>query len=69
MICSSSGGVSFTISLRRFGSFPIIAAIVDMRLFPGNARCPEIISYSTEPKEKISERASTAFPSACSGDI
>ena len=34
-----------------------------------NARRPLSISYSTTPKEKMSERASTASPLACSGDM
>ena len=34
-----------------------------------NARRPVTISYSTDPKLKMSERASTFFPSACSGDM
>ena len=36
---------------------------------PPNARVPVNISYSTAPVEKMSERASTGLPSACSGDI
>lgn len=34
-----------------------------------NARRPLIISYNTDPNEKMSDRASTGFPSACSGDM
>src|SRR5678816_3007157 len=36
---------------------------------PANACCPVIISYSTEPKEKMSLRRSTLRPLACSGDM
>ncbi len=36
---------------------------------PANARVPEIISYSTAPKLNMSDRSSSAFPSACSGDM
>ena len=39
-----------------------------MPLSPVNARWPETISYSTQPKEKISERESAVSPRACSGD-
>ena len=34
-----------------------------------NGRVPVSISYNNEPKLKMSERASTVFPSACSGDM
>ncbi len=34
---------------------------------PGNARRPVSSSYSTQPNEKMSARASTSFPSSCSG--
>ena len=36
---------------------------------PRKALLPVSISYITAPKEKMSERASTIFPSACSGDM
>ena len=36
---------------------------------PRNARCPDSISYRIAPKEKMSDRASTLLPSACSGDM
>ncbi len=36
---------------------------------PWNGREPVAISYSTTPSEKMSERASTGFPFACSGDM
>ena len=36
---------------------------------PSKARLPVNISYSMAPVEKMSERASTDLPWACSGDI
>src|SRR5207247_1180801 len=36
---------------------------------PTNGRRPASTSYSTTPKEKISLRASTAWPRVCSGDM
>jgi len=36
---------------------------------PGKARCPVAISYSSAPKLKMSERASTVPPIICSGDM
>ena len=36
---------------------------------PMKARLPVTISYNTAPNEKISDRASTVCPSACSGDM
>ena len=36
---------------------------------PGRAAVPVAISYSTTPSENRSVRASSAFPSACSGDM
>ena len=38
-------------------------------MFPANARRPASISYRTAPKLKMSDRASTGWPSACSGDM
>jgi hypothetical protein len=42
---------------------------VDIRLAPWKARRPVSISYITAPSEKMSERASTGLPCACSGDM
>lgn len=36
---------------------------------PAKGRCPASTSYSTTPKEKISLRASSGRPDACSGDM
>ena len=38
-------------------------------LVPLKQRCPVTISYSTEPKAKMSDRASGSRPSSCSGDM
>jgi hypothetical protein len=45
------------------------AASVSAGVSRRNARRPVNISYSTDPKLKMSERASTFLPSACSGDM
>jgi hypothetical protein len=36
---------------------------------PWNGRSPTAISWSRTPSEKMSDRESTGFPSACSGDM
>ena len=36
---------------------------------PLKGRSPVAISCSTTPSEKMSDRESTGFPSACSGDM
>ena len=64
-----SRGVSGATWLTGLGSSRRIAATVAAFVSPGNARRPVVISYSTEPNAKISERTSTSFPSACSGDM
>ena len=69
MTRSTSAGRSLTISPMRFGSSRRIAVSVEICDVPSNALRPLSISYSTEPKLKMSERASTALPSACSGDM
>ena len=38
-------------------------------LLPEKGWCPVAISYNTAPKLKMSVRVSSAFPSACSGDM
>ena len=38
-------------------------------VWPANARVPDSISYRTAPKLKMSDRASSGLPSACSGDM
>ena len=39
------------------------------RSCPRRRDCPVVISYSTAPRAKMSERASAGFPSTCSGDM
>ena len=51
------------------GSFETTAESVSSEVSARKARRPLSISYRTEPKEKMSDRASTAWPWACSGDI
>ncbi len=51
------------------GSLLMTAASVEAFVSPWNGRRPVSISYSTVPNEKMSERASSRFPSACSGDM
>src|ERR1035438_6598365 len=69
MIASSSGGVSGATSANGFTSSRRTDESVEILDPPSNARRPLTISYKTEPNEKISERASTGLPSACSGDM
>ena len=42
--------------------------MVSSSLTPANSRCPAIISHSTTPSEKMSERRLTSVPRTCSGD-
>ena len=51
------------------GSSRMIAVSVSGADPRWNARRPVAISYRIEPKENWSERKSTAFPTACSGDM
>ena len=51
------------------GCAETIAAIKLVLVVPWKARCPVAISYSRIPRAKISDRASTFLPSACSGDM
>ena len=69
MRTSRSCGSGAVMVLMRGGSSRSTAAIVDIVVEPSNARRPVAISYSTDPNEKMSERASTTPPSACSGDM
>ena len=69
MARSSSNGSSPTRLLGGAGSLARIAASVEGPVSPSKGRRPVTISYSTEPNEKMSERASTFLPSACSGDM
>ena len=69
MICSNSIGTPGASSGIGFTSSRKTAESVEIPEPPSKARRPVTISYRTEPKEKISERASTRLPSACSGDM
>src|SRR6266481_4919970 len=51
------------------GSSRKMADMIERMESPTKARVPVIISYSIAPKLKMSVRASTFFPSACSGDM
>ena len=51
------------------GSSRKVAEIVSTKELAANGWRPLSISYSTTPKEKMSERASMSSPFACSGDI
>jgi hypothetical protein len=51
------------------GSSRITALTTCAEVCPANARVPDSISYKTAPKLKMSDRASRALPSACSGDM
>ena len=62
-------GIPGTHSLGAVGSSFKTAASVSALDGPENARRPVTISYSTAPKEKMSLRASTVPPTACSGDM
>jgi hypothetical protein len=64
---SSAGGVSGTSSSIGRGLVARFAAMTLDEVFPSNARWPVSSSYSTQPKAKMSVRASTSRPSICSG--
>jgi hypothetical protein len=51
------------------GSLVKIASSISPVVCPPKGRVPVTISYSTTPNEKRSERASSSFPRACSGDM
>ncbi len=51
------------------GSSRRIAAIVSATVPRWNAFSPVSISWSTDPREKTSERLSTGRPFTCSGDM
>jgi hypothetical protein len=69
MIFSRSRGRLLASWLGGIGSLARTAASVDIVDFSLNTRTPVTISYRTAPKLKMSDRASTCLPSACSGDI
>ena len=47
----------------------LVAVSTERGVSPVKARRPVTISYKTAPNEKMSDRASTGLPSACSGDM
>ena len=62
---ATSGGASVSGG----GSMCRIAPRIEIAFSPRNAFRALSISYKTTPKEKMSERASTLLPWACSGDM
>ena len=68
-ICSSSGGTPSTTWLIGLASVAQIAVRVESAESPENALRPVSISYITSPNEKMSDRGSTDFACACSGDM
>src|ERR1017187_521548 len=69
MISTTSGGTSGTSSAMGLTSSRRIAVSVVIAESPENALLPVSISYITTPNEKMSLRASTFLPCACSGDM
>ena len=63
---SESGASGCTVEIGG-GSRSRIEAIRLARLFASKARLPVVISYSSEPRAKMSVRASASRPSICSG--
>ena len=66
---SSASGIPATSSRGALGWSLTTAVSVSDTVFPANARRPVTISYRTAPKLKMSLRASTFPPVACSGDM
>jgi hypothetical protein len=54
---------------RGSGSSRMIATSVSAPVFLWKARLPAAISYRIDPTENWSERKSTGWPLACSGDM
>ena len=54
---------------RSGGSVMMMFIIVSVTASPSKGRLPASASYKTTPREKMSLRASTGRPSACSGDM
>ena len=69
MIRSSSAGTDVASWPGGVGCSLRILVSVESREVPRNGLWPVTISYSTEPKLKMSDRASSGRPSACSGDM
>ena len=68
MRCSAGDGPEPLVAISGGSSFRI-AAMLSAAVSRPNACRPVSISYSTAPKEKMSERWSTASPRTCSGDM
>jgi hypothetical protein len=66
--CSATG-TEARYSRDSFGSSFSIADKIGASDEPENGLKPVIISYSTAPKLKMSERASTLHPFTCSGEM
>ena len=64
---SRAEGVSGWIAAMAGGSNDMTAEMTLAWLVPSNAFVPVSISYNTAPNAKMSARASTSFPSSCSG--
>ena len=62
------GGVSGG-SFDQSGSCRSTAASTSETVSPSKQRVPVSISYSTTPKDQMSDRLSTGLPRACSGDM
>ena len=68
-IRSRAGGTPPVLSAISGGSSWRMDVIVSAAVSPWNARRRASISYSTQPKEKMSDRESARTPLTCSGDI
>jgi hypothetical protein len=68
-IRSRSAGISGFSRTGAIGAWWRIASKTTAEVVPVKACCPVAISYRTTPKEKMSVRASSASPRACSGDM
>lgn len=70
MSTSSNSGATSGRSVRTGAGIAVNTAWVMARAFvPWNGGAPASISYVTTPRDQTSERASTASPAACSGDM
>jgi hypothetical protein len=69
MIFARPAGSFGLMSVIELGVSRRIDDITEMFESPLNGRSPVAISCSITPSEKMSERGSTALPSACSGDM
>ena len=67
-IASSAGSAGATSARCRRSPWATLS-ITSIGVPPTKAGSPTAISQSIEPREKMSDRASTSLPSACSGDM